>query len=58
MRESQGWNPIGKALFLKNEEELFFCLPVLHLVILKFADEKARSFFFFDECILLNRQYH
>ena len=30
----------------KNDNEPY-CLPVLNLVIFKFANEKARSFFFF-----------
>ncbi len=37
----------------KNDNEPY-CLPVLNLVIFKFANEKARSFFFFYECITIS----
>ena len=42
--------------FLANVVHFYYsngphCLPVLHLVILIFANEKARSFFF-DECMV------
>ena len=38
-----GSTGMAKLVGYSNEPH---CLPVLHLVILKFANEKARSFFF------------